>query len=70
MIDAQAWGKAGRWLPACSASRRETDTRLLTELERAGRQGKVFVARELMEMLLPDAQALRKMLPPPRRKMC
>ncbi len=56
-IDAQAWGKAGQ-VASCLFRESPGDGHpLLTELERAGRQGKVFVARELMEMLLPDASA-------------
>ena len=53
-VDIQAWGKAGQ-VAACLARELPGENHpLLTELERAARQGKVFVAQELMEMLLPE----------------
>ena len=54
-IDAQAWGKVNQVANCLFREASREGHPLLSEIERAIRQGKIFVAQELMDILQPDA---------------
>lgn len=54
-IDAQAWGKVSQVANCLYREASGEGHPLLNEIERAARQGKMFVAQELMDILQPDA---------------
>ena len=54
-VDAQAWGKVSQVANCLFREASGEGHPLLGEIERAIRQGKIFVAQELMDILQPDA---------------